>query len=451
MEGCIRFNNVSKRFRVEKSRPRSWQESLLHLISRKPTVSQEQDFWVLRDVTFEVGRGETVGLIGSNGAGKSTMLKLLTNIVRPTYGTIEINGRISALLELGAGFHHDLTGRENIYLNGAILGLNRQQIDDRLEDIIHFAELKQFIDVPVRNYSSGMFVRLGFAVAVYTDPEILVVDEVLAVGDAAFQRKCMERIYHMRRQGVTIFLVTHSMEVVQKMCQRAIWLHRGQIRADGPVNDVINHYNWYSYEEEAPLTASFVEEAEPQPRQPEPADEVTETETETQGEAAESTEASEPTPEPSPEAPPKRWGSGEIKIEQVRFLDENSQPRNYYRTGETLILELHYCAQEVIERPVFGLAIHNNEGVHITGPNSQFAGCEIGRVEGKGVVRYTITSLPLMEGTYYVSVASHDWEDTKMFDYHDRLYPFRVVPAKGEKYGLVTLRGDWSWQNGNGS
>ncbi|RLC75531.1 MAG: ABC transporter ATP-binding protein, partial [Chloroflexi bacterium] len=202
MSLAIRFENVSKKFNLHHERKRSFQELALGLF-RRDNGSREE-FWALRDVDFNVEQGETVGLIGPNGAGKSTALKLVSRIIEPTSGRIKVNGRVGALLELGAGFHPDLTGRENIYLNGSILGLGRAEIERKLDDIIAFAELERFIDVPVKHYSSGMYVRLGFSVAVHTDPEVLLVDEVLAVGDAAFQRKCLERIDRMRSEGVTV-------------------------------------------------------------------------------------------------------------------------------------------------------------------------------------------------------------------------------------------------------
>jgi len=453
MKPCIRFTNVSKRFQMEQSRPRSWQERLVNLFKHNSHKSDYQYFWVLRDINFEIQPGETISLIGSNGAGKSTMLKLLTSIIRPTYGTIEINGRMSALLELGAGFHPDLTGRENIYLNGAILGLSRVELEQKIRRIIEFAELERFIDVPVRNYSSGMYVRLGFAVAVYTDPEILIVDEVLAVGDAAFQRKCMERIHQMRHQGVTIILVTHDMATVQKLCQRAIWLYNGQIQAEGEVNDVVNQYNWFSYEEKSLHQVNIESESDTKEgdNHKEEPDLTEDTGSELEQELAEETESDPKSGEaPSDKQSQHRWGSGEITIETVTLLDDIGQPRNYYRTGEKLTIELAYKATTRIEHPIFGMAIHRSDGVHITGPNTRFANREIKYVEGEGVIQYTVPTIPLLEGTYHISVAVHNWEDTEMYDYHHQLYPFQVVPiTEGEKYGLMTLKGDWFWQNGS--
>ncbi len=435
MTTSICFENVSKKFAMQQYRPRSWQETLVSFFGKKKSHDltrhePKKDFWVLKDINFEVQPGETISIIGANGAGKSTLLKLLTSIIRPTRGKIEINGRISALLELGTGFHPDLSGRENVYLNGAILGLSRQQIKRKLDKIIDFAELERFIDVPVRNYSSGMYVRLGFAVAVHTDPEILIIDEVLAVGDAAFQRKCMDRIDHLRHKGVTIILVTHSTDTVRDICQRAIWLDKGKIRADGPTETVIKQYVWHTYEEESPIVTAEVATVE---------EEVTAETAEIETEVAEVEEEIA--------VAPKRWGNGEVTIEKVHFLDGQGHPRDFFATGESFTLEIAYHAKQHIKRPVFGMAIHRNDNIHITGPNTQFANLKISWIEGTGVVRYTVPALSLLEGTYHVSVAVHNWQDTQMFDYHDQLYLFHVMPGEGERFGLITLNGDWSWQN----
>jgi lipopolysaccharide transport system ATP-binding protein len=396
----IQFDDVSKRFTLHHERARSFQELALSLF--RSNNSSREDFWALRDVSFSVEQGETVGLIGPNGAGKSTVLKLISRIIEPTSGRIGVSGRVGALLELGAGFHPDLTGRENIYLNGSILGLSRAEIRRKLDAIVAFAELERFIDVPVKHYSSGMYVRLGFSVAVHTDPEILLVDEVLTVGDAAFQRKCLDRIDHLRQQGVTILLVSHSAETVRNVCSRALWLDDGRLVADGSVEAVVARYLAHSWAAaESSLGPGVGDD--------------------------------------------RRWGSGEVRIVRVRLLDGSGQEKQFFRVGEPFRVEMHYRAEKRVERPVFGLAIHRGDGTHITGPNTQFAGYETREIESEGVVQYTVPALPLLEGTYYVSVAAHNWEDTEMYDYHDRLYPFRVLPSGGERYGVVTLKGEWSW------
>lgn len=394
----IRFRNVSKRFILKHERARSFQELVLHLLRRNNGSSEE--LWALQDIDFSVERGDTVGLIGPNGAGKSTVLKLISGIIEPTSGQIDVRGRVGALLELGAGFHPDLTGRENIYLNGSILGLSRGQIEQRLSDIISFAELERFIDMPVKHYSSGMSVRLGFSIAVHTEPEILLVDEVLAVGDIAFQRRCLERINQLRREGVTILLVSHSLEAVRRICRRTIWLEDGQIRTQGATEAVTQQYMLCSYER----NASSIAEAEG-----------------------------------------RRWGSHRVEIEEVRIIDNSGEIRQTFATGDPLSVEMNYLAHQRVQEPVFGLAIHRADGVHVTGPNTHLAGQDIPGIEGRGTVKFTIPALSLLEGIYYLSVSCHNQEETEMFDYHDRLYTFYVVPARRERYGIVTLGGEWSW------
>jgi len=285
---AVRFDQVSRKFILHRERARSIQESVFSLFRRNKDPREE--FWALRDISFTVEQGETVGIIGPNGAGKSTLLKLISRILEPTSGRIEVNGKMGALLELGAGFHPDLTGRENIYLNGSILGLSRAQIRQKMDQIIAFAELERFIDVPVKHYSSGMYVRLGFSVAVHTDPEILLVDEVLAVGDVAFQRKCLERIDHARQQGVTILFVSHSAETVRHVCSRALWLDEGRLVADGSAEAVVARYLDHSW----------------------------------------TTQEGGPKVEGSNE---RRWGSGVVQIVGVRILDGEGQERQHFQVG----------------------------------------------------------------------------------------------------------------------
>jgi len=401
MSRVIHFDRVFKKFILHHERSRSFQELIINLFRRRN--GSREEFWALQDISFTVEQGEMVGIIGPNGAGKSTVLKLIARIIEPTSGQIKVKGRVGALLELGTGFHHDLTGRENIYLNGSILGLSRAEVRRKLDQIVGFAELERFIDVPVKHYSSGMYVRLGFSVAVHTDPQVLLVDEVLAVGDVGFQRKCLERIDQVRREGVTILFVSHSIETVRTICPRALWLDQGQLVADGSAEAVVARYEAHTW--------------------------ATEEGTLKPGAGSE-----------------RRWGSSDVRIVQVRLLDSAGQEKQLFGVGEPLTVEMHYRAERRVDRPVFGLAIHRSDGIHVTGPNTQLGGCEIPWIMGEGRIRYTVPALPLLEGLYYVSISSHDWEDTNMYDYHDRLYPFRVLPSEGERYGVVTLEGKWDWE-----
>ncbi len=398
----IRFDRVSKRFHTHRQRPRSFHELFVEgwkLWRRQPA----ETFWALRDVSFEIRPGETVGLIGPNGAGKSTVLKLAARVLEPTSGRVVVQGRVAALLELGVGFHPELTGRENIFLNGAFLGIPRREMARRVDAIVAFAELEDYIDVPVKHYSSGMYVRLAFAVSVYLDAEILLVDEVLAVGDAAFQQKCLDHLFTLQRSGVTILLVSHDLDAVQRLCHRAFWFDHGRIRMEGAPAGVVQAYlDDVHRRDERTLTAHNQGAAFP------------------------------------------RWGSGRLRIERVYLTDAAGTERYQFETGETVRVHLHYRALERIERPVFGLAIHRHDGVHICGPSTSFSGFEIPWVDGEGELVYTIPSLPLLEGTYLISASATDERDVEIFDYHDRAYMFRVIRGRHpERYGLMAINGRW--------
>jgi len=399
----IRFDRVSKRFHMHRQRPRSFHELFVEswrLWRRQPA----ETFWALRDVSFEVQPGETVGLVGPNGAGKSTVLKLAARVLEPTSGRVEVRGRVAALLELGVGFHPELTGRENVFLSGAFLGIPRREMARRLDAIVAFAELEDYIDVPVKHYSSGMYVRLAFAVSVYLDAEILLVDEVLAVGDAAFQQKCLEHLFALQRSGVTILLVSHDLNAVQRLCHRVLWFDHGRVRMEGAPAGVVQAYLDHVHRRDERSLAM-----------------------------------------PNQQAAIPRWGSGRLQIERVYLTDSTGMERYQFETGETVHIHLRYRALERIERPVFGLAIHRHDGVHICGPNTAFSGLEIPWVDGEGELIYTIPSLPLLEGTYLVSVSATDEREVEIFDYHDRAYMFRVVRGRHpERYGLMAMNGRWA-------
>jgi ABC-type polysaccharide/polyol phosphate transport system ATPase subunit len=401
MTTAIEFSHVSKYFRLDREKPRAFQDLFISLAQRKKN-RQAQEFWALKDVSFDVERGETVGLIGSNGSGKSTSLKLISRIISPTAGTIAVNGRVTALLELGAGFHPELSGRDNVYLNATVMGLSRKEVEYKIDAIIDFAELRDFIDVPVKNYSSGMYARLGFSVSVHLDPEVLLIDEVLSVGDQSFQQKCNERMLNLRKKGVTIFLVSHDLDSVWRLCSRAIWLDHGAVRMDDAAHRVTEGY--YKYVLEQSTTHEQVEAwAE------------------------------------------NRLGSGEAHITDVEFLGEEMRPRRVFLTNEPLIVRMHYQADERIETPLIGLAFyHAGSGANLAGPNNTFADYRIPYIEGKGYVDYRLDRLPFLPGDYLVSTAIYDWDDTHRYDYWHQCARFTVVPGgTHERYGLVALEGRW--------
>lgn len=417
---AIRLEDVSKQYTLRRQRPRSFQE--LFLSWRQYRRRKPEKFWVLKDFSLDVAKGETMGIVGPNGAGKSTILKLIARIIVPTQGRVAVSGRVSSLLELGAGFHPDLTGRENVFLYGSLLGLSRDTMRQRFEDIVAFSELEPFIDVPVKTYSSGMYLRLAFSVAIHVDPDVLLVDEILAVGDQAFQAKCLERITALQSKGVTILFVSHSLDTLRRLCSRAIWMEQGQLRAEGPADLVVRRYL------DAVMQQQSVRLAERNLRMT--------------GNGCGGREETRKLEQA------RRWGSGEIQITQLRVLDSAGQERYAFFTDEELTVKISYRAAAPVEKPVFGLAVHRADGLHITGPNTQFGNLEIPMVQGEGVVEYIVPRLPLLPGRYQISVAVHNEADTRMFDYHDRLYSFSVDPGgTEERYGLVCLGGQWRHVN----
>jgi ABC-type polysaccharide/polyol phosphate transport system ATPase subunit len=365
-----------------------------------------EEFWALRDVSLELRRGEVLGIVGRNGAGKSTLLKVIARVLRPTEGHIWVNGRVAPLLEFGAGFHPELTGRENIFLNGALLGFSQAEMQSKFQGIVDFAELPDFIDAPIRTYSSGMVARLGFAIATDVEPDILIIDELLSVGDAAFQQKSAERIQGFRAKGASILLVSHGLASVQSMCDRVIWLEHGHVMAEGSPDAVLSKYRGDAKEVESKRLTRISEEPK-------------------------ST---------------NRWGTRKMEIARVRVINSKGMEQSIFGTGDSLVLQMDYVAQEPIHSPIFGMAIHRQDGIHVTGPNTSFFGLVLETIEGSGTVEYTIPYLPILEGLYFITVAVVNADDTEVFDYHDRAYPFRVENENGsfpERYGLMTLRGEW--------
>jgi ABC-2 type transport system ATP-binding protein len=390
---AIAVADVSKRFRLYHERNQSLKAAFI-----RRRRARYEEFWALRDVSLEVAEGTTFGLIGENGSGKSTLLKCMARILRPNKGSIASRGRISALLELGAGFHPELSGRENVFLNGSILGLGKRQLEQRFDEIVEFAGLERFIDTPVKNYSSGMYVRLGFSVAINVDPDILLIDEVLAVGDEDFQRKCMERFADFKAQGKTIVLVSHSLESVRNLCDHVALLEHGELRGIGPATDVIDEY----------LGVVFA------------------------GGQREGAEHG------------IRWGSGEARIERVELLDASGQPVKRVRTGDAVVVRYHYEAAEPVSRPVFGLALHNLEGVWVTGPNTRDADLALDTLDGRGHFDLRVEHLMLVPGTYDVTATLYDYTLSHAYDHRHHVLRFDVEHGHPrEEFGVVSLGGAW--------
>jgi ABC-type polysaccharide/polyol phosphate transport system ATPase subunit len=392
MAEAISVRGVSKRYRLYHERNQSLKATVL-----RGRRAKYEEFWALRDITLEIPQGSTFALIGENGSGKTTLLKCMAKILRPDGGTLETRGKISALLELGAGFHPELSGRDNVFLNGSILGLSKKQITQRFDDIVGFAGLEHFIDSPVKNYSSGMYVRLGFSVAINVDPDILLIDEILAVGDTEFQRRCLEKIVGLKARGKTIVIVTHSLESVRNLCDAAALLEHGELRRVGPAGSVIDQYFGESH-----------------------TDRTADSEFGT------------------------RWGSGEVRIDKLELLDAHGVPSKRVRTGDSVTFRIHYSARQPVERPVFGFSLFSIDDVYLSGPNTRDADLVPDRIDGEGVVDLRVDRLMLLPGTYDLGATVCDFTVTHAYDQHHRAFRFDVEPGEPrEQYGLFSLGGVW--------
>lgn len=361
-----------------------------------------KDFWALKDASFTVESGESLGIIGANGCGKSTLLKCMTGIYQPTKGKVAIDGRVSALIELGAGFHPELTGRENIFLNSSILGLNQKEIRNRLDDIVEFAGLEDFIDSPVKVYSSGMTVRLGFAVAANADPDILLVDEVLAVGDEAFQQKCFEHLARFKRNGGTIVLVSHALDQIRQVCDRAIWIHKGEVQIDAPSATSIDAYL-------ADVHSAEVDE---------------------EGRA--------------------RWGSGEAWVEAVEVLDTAGHATGSVRNGEPFAIRVHIKSQQQVEGVVVGLRIDAADGTRVWSTNTAMHEMETLTVANSLVVTFSSEAMPLLAGKFDLTVALADASLANRFDHWERCRTIDVQPSGSPDLHLVRIGGRFQVEQDKG-
>jgi ABC-type polysaccharide/polyol phosphate transport system ATPase subunit len=385
----------------------------------------EETFTALDGVSFEVKKGSAFGVIGENGSGKSTLLKLLAGITKPTRGRLQVEGRISALIELGAGFHPEISGRENVMINGIMLGLTRRQVEERFREIVEFAELERFIDAPVKTYSSGMYARLGFAVAIHVDPDVLLIDEVLAVGDEAFTRKCLDKIGEFRRRGKTILIVTHSLGLVEKMCDEVLWLRRGRVEGQGDPKRVVDAYLTYVAGGEEKLLAQEHGHAP----------------------AAQGTAPEPPGEDEAPRGYQEgRWGGREVEISRVRLLDGKGRERHVYVPGEPLTIALDVEAASPVDDFVFGVGLFAADGTSVYGTNTDLEDYRPARISGRAEVRFEIEALRLVEGTYLVDVAAHAKDGTP-YDYHRGLYSFRVK-SHVKDVGVYRPEHRWSFAGG---
>ena len=392
----INCKNVSVYYTRKFHREKSIKDLFISTFAkqRKP-----QRFCALQNIDLELGKGEIMGIIGANGSGKSTLLKVFGGLLKPDMGTIEVSGRVAPLLELGLGFEPSLTGAENVYLNGSILGMKKEDIKKQFDTIVAFAELGEVIDSPLAHYSTGMMMRLGFAIAAHSPADILLVDEILAVGDLFFQQKCIDRIIEINKRGVSIVFVSHSMNLVRRFCRRALWIDKGNAMSSGDVDRVI-----LDYETNDPQLKKMRE------------DKI---------------------------AASERKGR-EVQIKGVDFFNGNMQPATSFNPFDKIVIKLDFLAKIKVDNPIFGLAIHHSEGTHICGPNTQDCLYPINEIEGSGSINLTIPSLRLVPGVYKVSIAIWDSTHTYAYDWEEKAYPFKVENPGGYQHrGYVPLEYHW--------
>ena len=392
--GRIVADRVSQRFRVSAQPHRT----LKDLVIARGKVEMTE-VWALRDVSLQAETGEALGLVGRNGSGKTTLLRLLSGIFRPTSGRVAVGGRVGSLLELGAGFHPDFSGRENVYLNGSIHGLPRTRIRELMDEIVAFAELERFIDLPVRTYSSGMYMRLGFSVAAHIEADVLLLDEVFAVGDEDFQRKCFAKIAEFKRRGGTIVFVSHDARAVERLCDRAVLLRQGEVAFDGTTREAIARYRRLLAEERSPdeLAAGL-----------------------------------------------REWGSGEARIVSARLLDLDGDERKQFASGEPLVIELVVASDASVAPPLVSLELRDDDGVVLAGL-SQSTNALGWRSGGERTLRFEVDRLPLADGRFHLRGALVEAEGGRLLHTLDDAASFLVFPAGGQT-GSVLLTGRWSME-----
>jgi ABC-type polysaccharide/polyol phosphate transport system ATPase subunit len=430
---AIELVNVTKIYRRFKRRQFATLKSALLQRSLLSDFKPDESFPALTDFSLAIRQGSSTALIGRNGSGKSTALKLVAGITKPTSGTVSVRGRISALIELGAGFHPEISGRENVFINGMMLGLTKREIEKRFDEIVEFAELADFIDEPVKTYSSGMYMRLGFSVAINVDPDVLLVDEVLAVGDEGFTHKCLDKFADFKRRGKTVLLVTHSLGLVERFCDEAVWVDAGRKKAEGDPNRVVDLYVAdVSKQEEKFLAESEVKAqqaaGEPAPSAAPP--------------VAATAEAA--TPSPAPQVEEGRWGSGLVEISNVALVDAQGQPAHIFQSSDPLSVRMTVRSRSAVNDFVFGIGIFTAEGVCVYGTNTDIEHFESTSINGEAEVTVAFESLELTEGTYKVDVAVHA-RDGAPYDYHRLLHTFRVK-SRTKDVGLYRPRHKWAFK-----
>ncbi|MCX6776176.1 MAG: ABC transporter ATP-binding protein [Candidatus Micrarchaeota archaeon] len=390
IENAVEVINLSKKFIV----PHEKKTTVFETIASINKKISYEEFWALKGINLSVAKGESVGVIGENGSGKSTLLNIITNVLRPTKGEVKVNGKLTSFLELGVGFQSDLTARENVYLYGAFMGLSDKQIDKKFNDIIEFAGLKKFIDTKLKNLSSGMQVRLAFSTAIQTNPDILLVDEVLAVGDLEFQQKCTEKFIEFKKRGVTLLIVSHDLGAIRKYCNRVLLLHKGEQVALGGAEEVIDRYVY-----------GIDKTAQP-----------------TQGKKT-------------------RWGDGRVVIKDVKFYDKFGKESYNFVSGDPMKIRISYFAAKEVENPVFGMALYTDNHVQCYGTNTDLKGIDIKKIKGAGNIELDIDKLTMHEGKYLLTVAVHSKEHVP-YDWLDKQFSFNVT-KKNNDAGMFEIPCKW--------
>ncbi|MDP9190747.1 MAG: ABC transporter ATP-binding protein [Acidobacteriota bacterium] len=411
---AIAIEDVSKDYRLW-GRRSQFATLKSALLKRDLALAPDAAVAALRHVSFVVDRGEAFGIIGRNGSGKSTLLKLISGILKPTSGKVSVNGRVAALIELGAGFHPEITGRENIYINGIMLGLSRREVDQRFDKIVEFSGISEFLDQPVKTYSSGMYVRLGFAVAVHVDPDVLLIDEVLSVGDEEFSARCIAKIQEMKYRGVTLLFVTHQLDQVRNLCDRALWLDHGRTEAIGDPMRVVD-----AYLQEVSGTPPATAAAET------PAIEI-----------------EEKAKEKPKETDEERWGSGEIVLRRVALTDHQGRELVAISAGTAVIIDLDVDVRVPQEDFVFGVGIYHADGTCVYGTNTDVEGYAPERIEGSVRVRFVVPSLDLVAGTYRIDAAVHT-RNGRAFDYRRNVMR-TVVGSRVHDIGIYRPQHEWKF------
>lgn len=391
MEPIVSVENVSKQFRIPHEKRDTLKENVLNFFHK----TEYEEYQALSDINFQLQPGEFFGVVGKNGSGKSTLLKLIAGIYEPSKGTVKTNGSLAPFLELGVGFQPELTARENIHMNATLLGLDRKTIMSKFDQIIDFAEIENFVDLKLKNFSSGMRSRLAFAIAKEADADLYLVDEVLAVGDEQFQKKCLDVFREWKRQGKSLLFVSHNPSLVTELCERALLLEKGRQISIGPADKVMDEYHQMinSDGKKSDVESTFV--------------------------------------------------NSPVVITDVTFVDDKGKNRRNFKTGETIIAQIAYEAKESIKNPVFGVGIHRNDGIHVSGPNTKTSSFAINEIKGKGTIECVFHNNSLLGGTYQLSASIFDYPCVYPYDYKERKFMFTIEKNRDNQYGLVEVPVSW--------